>query len=74
MVGTIALRQEFSFTAIDVEFTNKQLYRNIVINDDFGATMATLNFSGMLLASKGQESDLDAYEEDDDEDDEMRDD
>lgn len=27
--------------------------------------MAALNYSGMLLASKGQESDLDNYEEDD---------
>ena len=35
--------------------------------------MAALNYSGMLLASKGKESDEDAYEEDDDEDDEMKD-
>jgi hypothetical protein len=29
--------------------------------------MAVLSYSGMMLASKGQESDLDNYEEDDDE-------
>lgn len=30
--------------------------------------MAALNYSGMLLASKGKESDLDNYEEDDEDD------
>lgn len=30
--------------------------------------MATLNYSGMLLASKAKETDLDKYEEDEDED------
>lgn len=67
MVGTLCLRKEFQFTSIDVEFTNKNFHKNIVINDDYGATMAVLGYSGMMLASKGQESDLDDYEEDEDE-------
>jgi hypothetical protein len=33
------------------------------ITDDFGATMATLNYSGMLLANPAMEQDQDAYEE-----------
>lgn len=44
------------------------MHKNIVINDDFGATMSCLSYSGMLLASKGVEADLDNYEEDEDED------
>jgi hypothetical protein len=34
---------------------NKQFHRNLGITDDFGATMATLNYSGMLLANPALE-------------------
>ena len=40
MVGVICLREEFQFTSIDVDFTNKNFHRNLVINDDYGVTMA----------------------------------
>jgi hypothetical protein len=42
---------------------NKQFHRNLGITDDFGATMATLNYSGMLIANPAMEQDEDAYEE-----------
>ena len=42
---------------------NKQFHRNLGITDEFGATMATLNYSGMLLANPALEQDEDAYEE-----------
>ena len=65
MVGTICLREEFQFTSVDVEFTNKQAFRNLQFNDDYGASMAALSYSGLMLASKAEECDLDNYEEDD---------
>ena len=57
MVGTVVLREELAYTSVDVEFTNKQLHRNLVINDDFGAIMSSISNSGMILASKGAEQD-----------------
>ena len=66
MVGTVCLREEFQFTSIDVDFTNKNFHRNLVLNDDYRACMAAMNYSGMILASKAQESDLDKYEDDED--------
>ena len=30
---------------------NKQFHRNLGITDDIGASMATLNYSGMLIAN-----------------------
>lgn len=33
------------------------------MNDDFGTTMASLAYGGLVLASKGQKVDEDAYEE-----------
>jgi hypothetical protein len=56
---------------VDVEFTNKNFHRNIMINDDYGAEMAAINYSGMVLASKAIVSDIDSYEEDDVDEDEM---
>ena len=56
MVGTVCLREELSYTAIDVDFTDKHTYRNIIVNDDYGAVLATLGHSGMLIASKGTEN------------------
>jgi hypothetical protein len=35
-----------------------------VINDDFGVSMAVLNYSGVLLASRAEERDENDYEED----------
>jgi len=65
MVGSVVLREELAYTSIDVDFTNKQLHRNIVINDDFGTVMASIGYSGMLLASKGSENEEGEEEMDD---------
>ncbi len=70
MVGTIWLRNEVQYTSVDVEFNNKNFHRNIMINDDYGAEFAALNYSGMILASKAIQGDLDEYEDDEAEDDE----
>ena len=64
MVGIVSLREEFQFTAIDVEFMNKNFHRNLTLNDDFGISMAALNYAGLLMASKAQQQDMDDYEED----------
>ena len=65
MVGTIWLRQELQYTSVDVEFTNKNFHRNLMFNDDYGAEMAAINYSGLILASRADKVDLDEYEEDD---------
>lgn len=66
-MGTIFLRRQANFTSIDVDFQDKSFHRNISINDDFNSSMACLNYSGLMIASKGEAQDLDKYEEDDDE-------
>jgi hypothetical protein len=58
-IGIISMRKTQTFTSIDVEFSDKNFHRNICVNDDFGSSMATLNYSGMVLASKAEEIDLD---------------
>ena len=52
MVGTIWLRQELQYTSVDVEFSNKNFHRNLMFNDDYGAELAALNYSGLVLASR----------------------
>lgn len=66
-IGTVSLRHTKQYTSIDVEFSDKNFHRNICINDDFGSSMATMNYTGLALASKAETVDLDAYEEDDEE-------
>lgn len=78
MIGSVVLRDELAYTSVDVDFTNKQLHRNIVINDDFGVIMASVGYSGMILASKGAENedgeeDMDDFIRPDDEDIDMDD-
>jgi hypothetical protein len=65
MVGIVALRKEKLYTSIDVEFSDKNFHRNLAINDDFGVSMAALNYTGLFLASRSQQVDLDKYENDD---------
>jgi hypothetical protein len=43
---------------------NKNFHRNLTLNDDFGFSMAVLNYGGLIMASKAQQQDLDDYEED----------
>jgi hypothetical protein len=52
MVGIVSLRKEFTFTAIDVEFMNKNFHRNLTINDDFGIEMVVMNYTGLMMANK----------------------
>jgi hypothetical protein len=54
MVGIVALREEVVYTSVDVEFSDKNFHRNLVINDDFGVSLAALNYTGLFLASKAQ--------------------
>ncbi|TNV85001.1 hypothetical protein FGO68_gene11836 [Halteria grandinella] len=71
LVGTVCLRQELTFTSVDVDFTDKQTHRNLVINDDYGAVMVALGHGGMLIASKGEggeEEEMDEFIRPDDED------
>lgn len=64
IVGTVHLRKQNMYTSVDVDFTDKNFHSNIRINDDFKSSMASLSYGGLLLASKGEEQDLDKYEDD----------
>jgi hypothetical protein len=69
MVGTVCIRQELNYIALDVDFTDKQAHRNIIINDDYGAIMVALGHAGMLIASKGaDDEEMDDFIRPDDED------
>ena len=67
MVGIVTLREEVVYTSVDVEFSDKNFHRNLSINDDFGISLAALNYTGLFLARKAQHLDQDDYEEDDEE-------
>ena len=54
-VGVVALREEFQYTAVDVEFNNKNLHRNLSLNDDFNFSMASMSYSGVLLANAAKQ-------------------
>lgn len=66
MVGFVGVRPEFQYTVIDVDFANKNFHRNLALNDDFGISMAAINYTGVLMASAGEDPDGldDEYEED----------
>lgn len=64
-VGTISLRKQLQYTSVDVHFADVNFHRNLQFNDDFKICMASMNYNGLLAASKAQAQDLDAYEEDD---------
>lgn len=51
-VGTVAKRVQNQFTSIDVDFTDRNFHRNFCLNDDFGASMCCLNYSGLLIANE----------------------
>jgi hypothetical protein len=53
-VGTIFLRRQANFTSIDVDFQDKSLHRNFSMNDDFNCSMASMNYSGLMIASRGE--------------------
>ena len=62
-VGTVAKRVQNQFTSIDVDFTDRNFHRNFCLNDDFGASMCCLNYSGLLIANEAVKQDMDQYEE-----------
>ena len=64
MVGTVVLREEFEYTSVDVDFSNKTFHRNLMFRDDYNYSMAAMNYSGLVLASKALEQNLDDYEDD----------
>lgn len=47
---------------------NKNFHRNLGITDEIGATMAVINYSGLIFANPVLEQDEDAYEEIDEQD------
>ena len=50
-IGVVGVRSEFQYTVVDIEFMNRAFHRNLSINDDFGVSMAAMNYNGALLAS-----------------------
>jgi len=70
-IGIVGVRTEFQYTVIDVDFANKNFHRNLVLNDVFGVSMASLNYNGVLMASQAEEKNEDQYEDDELNDDEL---
>jgi hypothetical protein len=64
LVGTVIKRQNNQYTVIDVDFTDRNFHRNLCFNDDFKASMVCMNYSGLLMANKGEMEDQDEYAED----------
>lgn len=62
MIGTIVLREEAQSSFVEIDFSNplnksKKFFQNFE-----NITMGVLNNCGILLASKGEEENLDEYE------------
>ena len=64
MVGTCSIRNELHYSTVDVEFLNRNFHKNLSIRDDFGVSMAAMNYSGVILASQTEEKNDDEYEND----------
>lgn len=62
LMGTIQLRKASNFTSVDVEFSDKNFHRNFRANDDFKACMASMNYTGLVTASRYDGEDQ--YEDD----------
>ena len=58
-VGIVGVRNEFTYTVIDINFMNQQFHRNLVINDQFCVSMASMNYNGVLMASAAEEKNED---------------
>ena len=54
LVGTVVKRFSNQYKVIDVDFTDRGFHRNLCFNDDFNASMVTMNYTGLLLANKGE--------------------
>ena len=55
LIGTVILRREGNqYTSIDLEFNDRGFHRNFNFTDDIGACMASLSYSGIMLASKSK--------------------
>ena len=63
MVGTMIVRRADFGRAIHIEFANKEFHQNLVFNDEIGASLGTMSYSGAFMASKAREINLDQYEE-----------
>ena len=63
-VGSVALRDEMEMKCIEVDFADKNFHKNLITDDDINAEIATINTIGALIASRGEEVDLDQYEDD----------
>ena len=47
-----------------MEFSNRTFHRNITVRDEYGLSMAQISTSGVVLASKGQATEEEDYEDD----------
>lgn len=65
-IGSVALRNEMDSKYVEIEFADKTFHKTLITENDINAELATLSHNGALLASKGEEIDLDQYEDDTD--------
>jgi hypothetical protein len=62
LTGSVTLRHDSGYSAIDVEFTNKTFHANISFKDNFGVSIAALNEKGVILANQIEYTREDEYE------------
>ena len=62
-VGSAALRIEDNFSVIDIDFANKQIAKNQILENRMKAELASMNYCGIFLARKAIETDIDEYED-----------
>ncbi len=65
LIGSIIIREEDEFQAIDVDYSNPTNKKKLVIVDNNNCSMGVLNNCGAILASKGEEEDFNEYEKED---------
>jgi len=65
LIGSIVLREENEFQSIDVNFSNPNNKKKLVIVDTNNISMGVLNNCGAIFGSKGDEENYDEYEKDD---------
>jgi hypothetical protein len=64
LIGSLAIREESDFSAIEVEFSNPTNKKKLVIVDNNNISMGILNNCGCVFARKSEEDNMDEYEKD----------
>ena len=65
-MGSVISRQENEAKFIEIDFADTTFHKNLLLDNDINAENGTLSHNGALIASKGEEINMDEYEDDTD--------